>query len=128
MRTKTPTALLSVHSFTPSYLGEIRPWEVGVVSGNDRRLADPLLTRLRDNPGLCIGDNQPYAATDGVYHTLQRHAESRSLPSVLLEVCNDQIQHAPGCSQWAERLEKILRPSLAEVLGTANPYRSNHSA
>jgi predicted N-formylglutamate amidohydrolase len=128
LRTATPTALLSVHSFTPSYRGEERPWKVGVVSGSDRRLADPLLVRLREEASLTIGDNQPYAAADGVYHTLQRHAESRGLASVLLEVRNDQIQHAPGRSEWAERLEKILKASLAEVLGAANPMSSMHSA
>lgn len=116
VRTDKPTALLSVHSFTPHYLRNERPWHAGVVSGLDRRLADPMLARLRQESGLHIGDNQPYAATDGVFHTLQRHAEARGLPSVLLEVRNDQIAHAPGRAEWLERLVTALKPALDDAL------------
>ncbi len=33
-------ALIAIHSFTPVYLGKSRPWEIGIVFGDDRRLAD----------------------------------------------------------------------------------------
>ena len=31
-------ALIAIHSFTPVYLGKSRPWEIGIVFGEDRRL------------------------------------------------------------------------------------------
>ena len=114
------TALLSVHSFTPSYLSAARPWHAGVVSGRDRRLAEPLLARLRQEPGLVVGDNEPYSAADGVYHTLERHADVRGLASTLLEIRNDQIEHAEGRALWTERLVVALRPALETLLGPAN--------
>ncbi len=123
-RVGIPTALLSVHSFTPSYLSAARPWHAGVVSGNDRRLAEPLLTRLRQERELVVGDNQPYAATDGVYHTLDRHGDARGLASTLLEIRNDQIEQASGRAVWTERLVAALRPALDELLGSASSVAS----
>lgn len=121
-RIGVPTVLLSVHSFTPSYLSSARPWHAGVVSGRDRRLAEPLLARLRQEPELVVGDNEPYAAADGVYHTLERHADARGLASTLLEIRNDQIEHAAGRGLWTERLVGALRPTLEELLGSANSF------
>ena len=38
--------LISMHSFTPSWKGVPRPWEVGVLYDRDARLAAPLMARL----------------------------------------------------------------------------------
>src|SRR6201996_2277258 len=86
-----PPWVISIHSFTPVFRRERRPWHIGVLSGEDRRLADPLLELLRADPELNVGDNQPYAPTDGVYHTLERHCSARELRSVLLELRADLI-------------------------------------
>lgn len=100
--------LVSIHSFTPAYRGHKRPWHVGVLSSEDRRMAEPLLEVLRADPGLNVGDNQPYAPTDGVYHTLGRHCAARNLRSVLLELRADLIGDAPSQSEWAARLGQAL--------------------
>jgi predicted N-formylglutamate amidohydrolase len=42
--------LVSVHSFTPVWRGEQRPWHVGVLWDRDARLARPLLERLGVRP------------------------------------------------------------------------------
>jgi len=97
------------------YKKEQRPWHIGVLSGDDKRLSQPLLELLRANGEFCVGDNQPYAPTDGVYHTLHRHCskviqgESRNLRSVLLELRSDTISAEDGREQWAARLEQALR-------------------
>ncbi|MBS0418715.1 MAG: N-formylglutamate amidohydrolase [Proteobacteria bacterium] len=101
--------IVSVHSFTPVYRQEQRPWHIGVLSGEDKRLSQPLLELLRANGEFCVGDNQPYAPTDGVYHTLHRHCESRNLRSVLLELRSDTISAEDGREQWAARLERALQ-------------------
>ena len=41
------TALVAVHSYTPVYFGKSRPWEIGIVFGEDRRLADRFHRRAR---------------------------------------------------------------------------------
>lgn len=96
--------LIALHSFTPVYLGTARPWQVGLVVDDDRRLADPMLTALRAEAGLCVGENEPYSPADGVYHTLERHGAARSLPSVMIEIRNDEIATPEAQEAWARRL------------------------
>ncbi|WP_211840906.1 N-formylglutamate amidohydrolase [Pseudoxanthomonas sacheonensis] len=112
---RKPTAMISIHSFTPVFKGVPRRWQVGVLSHRDRRMADPLLRALRADAGLEVGDNQPYAPRDGVYHTLERHAEANGLPCVMLEIRNDLIRDTPGQLSWAERLAPLLLRALEDV-------------
>lgn len=122
-----PTIIISVHSFTPIYHGCVRPWHAGVISQCDRRLADRLLKVLRCRPELVIGDNQPYAPDDGVYHTIERHGERRGLLCAMLEIRNDLIAHDDGQRQWAEKLAKNFKLAVEEfssvdVEGKQNQY------
>jgi predicted N-formylglutamate amidohydrolase len=100
--------VVSIHSFTPVFRKERRPWQIGVLSGDDRRLSQPLLELLRASGELHVGDNQPYAPTDGVYHTLDRHTCARKLRSVLLELRADLIGDDESRNQWALRLSQTL--------------------
>jgi predicted N-formylglutamate amidohydrolase len=106
---RTAPQVVSIHSFTPVYRKEQRPWHIGVLSGDDKRLAQPLLELLRAGGEFHVGDNQPYAPTDGVYHTLDRHCASRGLRSVLLELRSDTIGDEESREQWALRLSRSLR-------------------
>jgi predicted N-formylglutamate amidohydrolase len=101
--------LVSIHSFTPVYRGESRPWHIGVLSGEDRRMAEPLLKLLRADRRLHVGDNEPYAPTDGVYHTLDRHSAPHCDHSVLLEVRADLIETQTTREDWARRVAAALR-------------------
>ena len=60
---RADTVVLAVHSFTPCLKGRApRPWHVGVLHSHlDDRLSRALIARLREEPDLCIGDNEPYA-------------------------------------------------------------------
>jgi predicted N-formylglutamate amidohydrolase len=108
------TAVISIHSFTPSYPGEPRPWHVGVLGRRDRRLADRILASVRRDPALVVGDNQPYAPEQGVYHSIERHAERRGLPGAMIEVRNDLIGTSLGQTQWAGRLAHDFKCALEE--------------
>ena len=59
-----PTILVAVHSFTPEFKAESRPWHVGVLYNRDARLAHILLADFRAESGLVVGDNQPYSVSD----------------------------------------------------------------
>jgi predicted N-formylglutamate amidohydrolase len=111
------TALLSIHSFTPTYHQRQRPWQVGIISQHDRRLSERLIAALRLDGELCVGENQPYAADDGVYHSMQRHGERRGLPCAMIEVRNDQISSGRGQLEWAARLAAALKWALAGLPG-----------
>ncbi len=46
MSSARPTALIAIHSFTPVYFGKARPWQIGILFDDDRRLADLLIGGL----------------------------------------------------------------------------------
>jgi predicted N-formylglutamate amidohydrolase len=103
----TPTALVAVHSFNPVYRGVKRPWDIGILFDRDRTLADPLIGALKAE-GLRVGVNEPYSPADRVYYTLTRHAESRGLAAVMIEIRNDLIGDAESESRWGTRLARVL--------------------
>jgi len=108
MARRQPTVLVSIHSFTPVYRGSSRPWQIGIIHDEDRRVADPLVAALRQVPGLNIGVNEPYSPADRVYFTLERHARSRGLPCAMIEIRNDEIADAAGQGKWAGMLGGIF--------------------
>lgn len=107
-----PTVLITVHSFTPSYLGVARRWHTGVLHNRDSRLAHPLLQLLRDEAGLVVGDNEPYAAGELTDYSIVQHGEHRGLPHVELEIRQDLITDDQGQEAWAARLARLLPIAL----------------
>lgn len=107
-RTGHLSALVAVHSFTPIYNSVARPWQVGIIHDDDTRLSEPMVSALRQIPGLSVGVNQPYSPADRVYYTLERHARSRGLPCVMIEIRNDEISGEAGQRKWGELLAGLL--------------------
>lgn len=111
-----PTAVVAIHSFTPVFFGKVRPWEIGVVFGDDRRLADILIRKLKSDPALTVGINQPYSPADQVYYTVERHGGPRGLPAAMIEIRNDEIGDAASQRRWADRLADILDAATGSLL------------
>jgi predicted N-formylglutamate amidohydrolase len=103
------SVLIFLHTFTPVFRGEARPWHAGVLHHKDTRLALPLLRGLRSIPQLVIGDNEPYAASDATDYGLVEHGERRGLLHVELEVRQDLLADAADQAAWATRLAGLLR-------------------
>ena len=118
---RQPTTLVTMHSFTPVYRGASRPWHVGIISTTDRTLAEAMLSLLRRDPHLVVGDNQPYSARDHVDYTIRRHGRDRGLPHVMIEVRNDLLRAAHDIAAWTERLADAL-VECADAIG-ATPTR-----
>ena len=108
-------AMVSVHSFTPRMNGEDRPWHLGLLFDDDKRLALALHAECADEAGYVVGLNQPYAPSDGVYYALTRHAAPRHMLNVMLEVRNDLLLSGPDIAQQAERLSRWLGNALANL-------------
>jgi predicted N-formylglutamate amidohydrolase len=103
--------LVSLHSFTPVWRGTPRPWQGGILSDLDRRLADPLIAGLA-SAGIVVGDNEPYRgalANDCLY----RHGTRRGLAHALIEIRQDLIADEAGVKAWVERLAPILTAANA---------------
>jgi predicted N-formylglutamate amidohydrolase len=111
----TAPALIAVHSFTPLMQGGTpRPWQVGVLWNVDPRIAVPLIHALRLEPGLIVGDNEPYSGRHPAGYTIDVHAERRGWPGVSLEIRQDLISDPAGVTEWADRLSAALRPILTD--------------
>ena len=110
------TVLLAIHSFTPCLRGmSPRPWQVGVLYSHlDDRLSRPLIDRLKAEPDLCIGDNEPYSGhLPG--DSVDRHALQPGRHNTLIELRNDLIATAEDQARWADRLAPILMQALEEL-------------
>lgn len=114
------TVILAIHSFTPCLKHRApRPWHVGVLYSHlDERLSRPLIARLRAQPDLCVGDNEPYSGhLPG--DAIDRHALQSGRLNTLIEVRNDLISDAGAQGRWADRLAPVLTAALEDCDGKA---------
>ncbi len=102
------TVLVSMHSFTPIYKGVPRPWHVGILYNRDARLAHALLSLLRSDPTLVVGDNEPYSVSDESDYGIPVYGEQRGIPHVELEIRQDLLLEDAGQLAWARRLAELL--------------------
>lgn len=111
----TPPMIVSIHSFTPAWKDQARPWHVSVLWDRDPRLAQPMLTQLRADTGLCVGENQPYLGKlEG--DSLHRHGLARGLAHALIEVRQDLIADDAGCAAWADRLANAMTAIVSDAV------------
>jgi predicted N-formylglutamate amidohydrolase len=102
-----PTALVSLHSFTPQMDGIARPWRYGVLHRGDSALSARVLFLLQAQFGEQAGDNRPYAM-DGTDNTIPLHADPRRLDYLELEVRQDLIGHDDGRDEVAAVIADLL--------------------
>lgn len=106
-------ALITVHSFTPVFMGRQRAVEIGVLHDTDARLADRLLAGLSGAGRWQVARNAPYGPEDGVTHTLRDQALPRGLPNVMLEIRNDLIATSAAQAEMAATLASHLSAAIA---------------
>jgi predicted N-formylglutamate amidohydrolase len=111
--------VVSVHSFTPEWRGQKRPWQVGVLwSRKDGRLAAVLLDELRREGDLTVGDNEPYSG-ELENDCMAQHALAHGLPHVLIEIRQDLIADEAGVAKWSARLAPLLRNAVRRLESSA---------
>ena len=115
-RAKRPSVLIALHSFTPVFLDEARPWHIGLLYNRDARLAHALMALLAARGDLVVGDNEPYAVSDETDYTIPVHGEQRGLIHVEIEIRQDLIAAPEGQAAWVERLAGLLPRSLKRVI------------
>lgn len=116
-----PEMFVAIHSFTPALEtgGEPRPWQVGLLYNQDDRGARIALDLLGQN-GVIAGDNQPYSGRL-LNYTMNRHAEGRGIPYLMLEVRNDLIRDDAGVAHWANILAPIIIDTRNRLAQTPPP-------
>ena len=115
---RADTVIVAIHSFTPWLKGRPpRPWHVGVLHSHlDDRLSRALIARLQMEPGLCVGDNEPYAGhLPG--DAIDRHALRTGRQNTLIELRQDLIADRAAQADWAARLAPLLQAALIDAEG-----------
>lgn len=107
--------LVTVHSFTPVYLGALRDGALGILHDDDPRLADAMLEAASAAGLEGVRRNYPYGPQDGVTHTLKKHGLTRQIANVMLEIRNDLISDAAGQAEWAKQIAGLLQTALADL-------------
>lgn len=110
---RAPPALVTVHSFTPTWHGTARETEIGLLHDDDPTLAEAMLRAADQTWRTEL--NQPYSAKDGVTHTLNRHGTERGIQNVMIEVRNDLLGTEDQIDRIAEALCDMLRSALEEL-------------
>ncbi len=109
-----PTCLLTIHSFTPVFLGVKRPWHAGVLHGAADGFALAILRSLQADHGLHAGANVPYAVNRDDDYAIPVHGEDRGIPSALIEIRQDLLESEAAQQAWSDRLATTLGKLLAE--------------
>ena len=102
------TLFVAMHSFTDVYKGVARPWHCGVLFNRDQGISRIMLDLLRAEPGLVVGENEPYSVSDESDYSAPVHAERRGLPYLEIEIRQDLIATPEGEAIWAERFIRLL--------------------
>lgn len=103
-----PTILIAVHSFTPVFLGQRRPWRAGVLYRRSSVFGSALVAALGDE-AKNIAHNEPYQIEDASDYTIPVHGEARGLDAVLVELRQDLIATKAGAAHWADNLAAALQ-------------------
>lgn len=115
MPEKSIHAVVSIHSFTPVYKGQQRPWHLGFIHDTDDRLARAVLRDLSADPALTIALNEPYNTSHGVFHTLDRHAVQRGLAPLMVEIRNDLIATKTTQDAMAKLLAGAIERAISDL-------------
>lgn len=105
------TALIALHSFTPSLEARPapRPWHLGILFNRDAALSQFIHDAMEAEAGhMTFAFNQPYEVEDHGDYTIPVHGEQRGLPHSLLEIRNDQIADEAGQREWTDVLTRVL--------------------
>ena len=115
--TTSPTqpVLVTIHSFTPVYMGKPRDVEIGILHDSDTRLADFMLAQASKHTELNTRRNDPYGPEDGVTHTLKQHALPNGLLNVMIEIRNDLIATTDQQRVIAKTLAGLITDALANT-------------
>jgi predicted N-formylglutamate amidohydrolase len=106
-------AVISIHTFTPVFYKQSRPWEIGLLWVQDPRLPVPIMDYFK-NKGFTVGDNEPYDARILRGTTINRHADANGLPNALFEIRNDLVSDEQGCKKWAGLISDCMAGILEE--------------
>lgn len=112
------TCIVSVHSFTPVFLNQFRPWHAGVLYGEARSFGERAVALLQANRDLVVEPNVPYVISLEDDYAVPVYGDSLGIPAILLEIRQDLLADDAGIQSWADYLTTML---------SAQPWHSEAS-
>ena len=116
--------ILAVHSFTPTFNGQLRPWDFGVLWDKSEQLALQLIDNLSHGAHYLIGNNQPYHANEPRGYAQDAHGHERGVEFALLEIRQDLITDIAGQRKISEVVYDAVKPLTA--LSSRQLYGKEH--
>ena len=109
----TPFQLLSVHSFTPMYLGNPRPMEVGVLFNEHDECAWHMEEAL-SSQGFETVLNAPYSGKppQRLIYSAERHGQAHGVTYLELEIRQDLIDEPHKAAEVGQRIAAALKAYL----------------
>lgn len=115
---RPPKLLLSVHTFTPTFIGpngpEVREVELGVLFDDNDALAHHLISALEPGP-MRVEANAPYSGKLGMIYSARRHGREHGLPYLELELRQDLLDTEAKVAKVVAALTPALS-GLQQVL------------
>ncbi len=104
-----PAHLVSMHSYTPDFLGQRRSMEIGVLFDDYEAEAEALGGAL-EKQGFAVALNEPYSGKAGAFtYSIMKHGQAHGVPFIELEVRNDLIETVDQQADVAARIGEALR-------------------
>ena len=107
--------LVTVHSFTPVWRGRPRSVELGLLHGDDPRLARAMIADPPADLPYLVRLNEPYGQADGVTHTIDRHGAAAGRASVMIELRNDLLATPEAQAEAAARLAPWIDTAMSRL-------------
>ena len=108
-------AIISIHSFTPSFGGNKRSTELGILWDSDSRLPDIFFSYLNKNyKHISVSNNKPYSGrmkNDSLY----RHGTKQGLANILLEIRQDLIIDSYMQKEFSKIISQLLLENKSNV-------------
>jgi predicted N-formylglutamate amidohydrolase len=105
--------LISLHSFNPIFKKKKRNIHFGILSNQDRRLSNYIITEMKRRE-LKVGDNEPYEG-NLIGDTMYKHGLKKNLYHTLIEVRNDLLSSPTKIHRVSVLLKKIINNSINRI-------------
>ena len=108
--------VIGIHSFTPVFLGQARPWEFSVMFTQESPFVSALRRAVEQHPTqIAVGYNEPYCARSIRAHTTEYCSDDHGLPAVIFEVRQDLLQGSAQRHTWQQFIASLIRSAWAEA-------------
>ena len=107
------TILISLHSFNPIFKKKKRNIHFGILSNQDRRLSNYIITEMKRRK-LKVGDNEPYVG-NLIGDTMYKHGLKNNLHHTLIEVRNDLLSSSTKIHRVSVLLKQVINNSINRI-------------